>query len=572
MKKRTVLLLTLLCILLTAAACGREKDPGKPGSGDVTKGAEENQPGETPRAAVTPTPTQRPTPTPSPTPTPEALPEGFPASAELTITPKYTRDEIVGLMGKEVEKGISYVYHEVADYENPITDDFFYGPEYTNITYDGKEFFYSSPKKKTFDYSDVPDAEVYSLNGEKVFAQYSTSYGTYYEYEGRGWGNINFTEKSADGKEVFRYWEYAIERSVYDADGRLCLEESYKLSGKLNSVKEYVYDENGRLTRTVHFVKYDGETEWSEYEHHLYTYDANGNIAHHSVMMPFNEKRFYYEEEYSYRTDPDGRLQSVLVKRSGQYKEACLASESETQYFYNNDQSVLQVNRGMAASYADDGTEIFNYYGMQYFPTKLQSEYLLSGRDPDTIENDEETRELIKSGNMEKNASAGTASDYTFKTEETWVDITYKNGLLVHYINRGYSGSECFYEYNSAKKCTHKYGWEGYCGKFDSRYSYDSAGNLIKEENKGTTESAVGSPFTASGEDDYSHEQNVVSVVQYKYDKNGNRTSMENKVTVKGALRGNIKESYDSEGFLVSSETNCYKENEKWRCIGERIQ
>ena len=140
------------------------------------------------------------------------------------------------------------------------------------------------------------------------------------------------------------------------------------------------------------------------------------------------------------------------------------------------------------------------------------------------------------------------------------------------YINRGYSGYECFYEYNSAKKCTHKYGWEGYYGDFDSRYSYDSAGNLIREENKGTTQSMVGYPFTDSGEDNYGGGQNVVSVIQYKYDKNGNRVSLENKVTVAGTLRGTVKESYDSEGFLVSSETNCYRENEKWKRVGERIQ
>lgn len=260
------------------------------------------------------------------------------------------------------------------------------------------------------------------------------------------------------------------------------------------------------------------------------------------------------------------------MKRSGEYKRVLEMPETETRYFYMKDKSVLKVVRGIKGSYDGDGNEIPRYDGELFYPTKLQMEYLQNGLDPDAIENDEEQPEYVKYGNMNKVASDGTASDYAFDKETAWEEATYKNGRLVHFVSRNYSGYECFYEYNSAGKCTHQYGHEGYYGKFDSRYSYDSAGRLIKEENKGTTESSFGTPFIFTGDDEYSGEQSVVSVIQYKYDKNGNRISMEKKVTKKGTVYGTVTESYDEDGYLVSSETKSYRPNDKWVCVGERIR
>lgn len=554
MCKKYVVMLAVLFVMLLSA-CGK-KEEKKSGSADATPTAMESRPSETPSPTATPAPTEEPTPG-------VALPDGFPEAASLKVTPKYTAEEITKLMKEDAEKTDAYVYHEITDYKKAQTlFDQYDGVNFKDYSYDRREFLYKTPQNPEDPNYSFPDAEIYYLNGEIAYAKYRSVYGTYCS---SGYSDIQYNEKDADGKTVLRFYEYYFEQYAYDENGKQCLYERFTPDGELSIVEATSYDENGRISESIQFTKSEGAMLWEENEHYTYTYDENGNCIHRKIRKPYNETSTGYEEDYTYKTYDDGRLSSVLVKRSGQFGIWALNRVDEEQYFYMEDGSVLMVRRMVG--------EQVSYYANQFYPTKKQTEYLLAGHNPYTVEDDEESAVTVRIGIVEKVADNGDASDYAFPEEDLiWEDNIYQNGLLVYYRNRGYSGMEVFYKYDSAGHCIHKYGWEGYEGDFDSRYTYDSAGNLIREENKGTSRSTASAPFPLYEGEEFSVDAKVVSVYQYQYDSDGNRISLDEKVTVNGAQIGTVKKTFDTEGCLVTLEVKSLRESDAWESVGERIR
>lgn len=548
--KRIVLIVVCVCAL-SLCACGRGKD-------DNAKNA---TPSPT-ASAVTPTAETTPAPTEEPTPG-VALPDGFPEAASLKVTPKYTAEEITKLMKEDAEKTDAYVYREITDYKEAHTLGSQYdGVNFKDYSFDRVEFLYKTPQNPEDPNYSFPDAEIYYLNGKIAYAKYRSVYGTYCS---SGYSDIQYIEKNADGKTVLRFYESFFEQYAYDENGKQCLYERFTPDGELSIVEATSYDENGRISESIQFTQSEGAMLWEENEHYTYTYDENGNCIHRKIRKPYNETSTGYEEDYTYKTYDDGRLSSVLVKRSGQFGIWALNRVDEEQYFYMEDGSVLMVRRMVG--------EQVSYYANQFYPTKKQTEYLLAGHNPYTVEDDEESAVTVRIGIVEKVADNGDASDYEFPEEDLiWEDNIYQNGLLVYYRNRGYSGMEVFYEYDSAGHCIHKYGWEGYEGDFDSRYTYDSAGNLVREENKGTSRSTVSYPFSLYESEGFSDDVKVVSVYQYQYDSDGNRISMDETVTVKGAQIGTVKKTFDTEGCLVTLEVKSLRESDAWETVGERIR
>ena len=554
MCKKYVVMLAVLFVMLLSA-CGK-KEEKKSGSADATPTAMESLPSETPSPTATPAPTEEPTPG-------VALPDGFPEAASLKVTPKYTAEEITKLMKEDAEKTDAYVYREITDYKEAHTLGSQYdGVNFKDYSYDRREFLYKTPQNPEDPNYSFPDAEIYYLNGEIAYAKYRSVYGTYCS---SGYSDIQYNEKDADGKTVLRFYEYFFEQYAYDENGKQCLYERFTPDGELSVVKATSYDENGRISESIQFTQSEGAMLWEEDEHYTYTYDENGNCIHQKIRKPYNETSTGYEEDYTYKTYDDGRFSSVLVKRSGQFGIWSLNGEEEEQYFYMEDGSVLMVRRMVG--------EQVSYYANQFYPTKKQTEYLLAGHNPYTVEDDEESAVTVRYGIVEKVADNGDASDYEFPEEDMiWEDNIYQNGLLVYYRNRGYSGMEVFYEYDSAGHCIHKYGWEGYYGDFDSRYTYDSAGNLVREENKGTSRSAAIYPFSLYESEEFSVDAKVVSVYQYQYDSDGNRISLDETVTVNGTQIGTVKKTFDTEGCLVTLEVKSLRESDAWESVGERIQ
>jgi len=103
-----------------------------------------------------------------------------------------------------------------------------------------------------------------------------------------------------DGSELYKLL------FIYDSKNKLTEEKKYS-TGRFNYVKNNIYDESGRLLKSITKTS---ENDNSFSEQYLYEYDNTGNLINLTSLLPNGQ--ISYTEKYLY--DNNNRLSEVIYK------------------------------------------------------------------------------------------------------------------------------------------------------------------------------------------------------------------------------------------------------------------
>ena len=265
---------------------------------------------------------------------------------------------------------------------------------------------------------------------------------------------------------------------TFDEAGNEILYESYE-GDDLTSRTESTYDERGNVLTTKHYTEYEQDESYDA----VYTYDAQDRLLTATVTTQREGTVVYdytYDEDgsyhysYSYDAKNCGIMIPVTYTRYYDKEDRLVGHE-----YVGEDGTVYEK---LETRYGVDGNEIYDY-----------ALYAWDGEKSETIREDtfNEQGKTIRSQRTE-NGEVVSATEYTYD----------ERGNMVYMNSSDFKTLERTYDEQN-RLLTQRETWIG--GWQNTTYTYDAAGNRIKEEwessqNSGTVDYTYdewGNPLTA---------------------------------------------------------------------------